>query len=66
MKTLYWVPVALLLAACNDVPAASHQAAEQCRAEGHAEGSDAYKSCVHRVTEAIYISWGRNIPSKGD
>ncbi len=61
------VLAAFLVAACapGDDPAV-RQAKQECRARGLDPASTAFKACVERVSNAIYISWGRDLPSPGD
>ncbi len=59
------VLVILSVAACTD-DAAMRQAKQQCQARGLDPASAAYAACVFQVSEAIYVSWGRDIPSQGD
>ena len=40
--------------------AAMRQAKQQCQARDLAPASAAYDACVHRISEEIYISWGRD------
>ena len=46
--------------------AAMRQAKQQCQARDLAPASAAYDACVHQISEEIYVSWGRDIPSRGD
>ncbi len=57
----------LFVAACTfGDDAAMRQAKQQCQARGLDAESAAYDACVHQISEAIYVSWGRDIPSRGD
>lgn len=66
MKLLCVAVIPLLVAACAGNPAATRQAEQQCRTQGVTPGSAAFESCIHDVTEKIYISWGRDRLSRGD
>ena len=60
------VLAAFLVAACaTGDDAAMQQANQECRARGLDPASAAFKACVERVSNAIYISWGRDLPSPG-
>ena len=55
------VPAGLFVAACtsgDDV--ATRQAKQQCQARGLDPASAAYEACVTQVSDAIYVSWGRD------
>ncbi len=54
------VSALLSVAACGD-DAAMRQAKQQCQAHGLDAASAAYDACVHQISEAIYVSWGRDI-----
>ncbi len=45
---------------------AMRQAKQQCQARGLDAASAAYDACVHQISEAIYVSWGRDIQRLGD
>ena len=40
--------------------AAMRQAKQQCQARDLAPETAAYDTCVHQISEEIYISWGRD------
>ncbi len=61
------VSAVFFVAACvSGDDAAMRQAKQQCQARDLAPASAAYYACVHQISEAIYVSWGRDIPSRGD
>ena len=52
---------ALTASACvfgDDAPI--RQAKQQCQARDLTPATTAYDTCVHKVSEEIYISWGRD------
>ncbi len=55
------VLASFLVAACTfGDDAAMRQAKQQCQARDLAPASAAYDACVHQISEAIYIRWGRD------
>ena len=55
------VPAFLFIAACTSGDdAATRQAKQQCQARGLDPASAASKACVTQVSDAIYVSWGRD------
>ena len=53
------VSAVLSVTACAD-DAAMRQAKQQCQARDLAPASAAYDACVHQISEALYVSWGRD------
>ena len=54
------VSALLSVAACTGDDAAMRQAKQQCQARDLAPATAAYDACVHQISEAIYVSWGRD------
>ncbi len=59
------VSALLSVAACGD-DAAFRQAKQQCQARDLAPATAAYEACVHQISEALYVSWGRHSGAGGN
>ncbi len=66
LKSALVLAVFFVAACSSGDDAAMRQAIQQCQARGLDAASAAYDACVHQISEAIYVSWGRDIPSQGD
>ncbi len=66
LKAALVLAVFFVAACTSGDDAAMRQAKQQCQARGLDAASAAYDACVHQISEAIYVSWGRDIPSRGD
>ena len=61
LKAVLALAVFFVAACASGDDAATRQAKQQCQTRGLAPASAAYEACVHQISEAIYISWGRDI-----
>ncbi len=66
LKSTLVLAIFLVTACTFGDDAAMRQAKQQCQARGLDAASAAHDACVHQISEAIYVSWGRDIQRMGD